>query len=153
MSTVRSDAFDATGVNPVGTNTMAVFSGDKISYFQAEVDQETAGKMLFLQFYKDVVNGGNIDAIDNYVAENMIDHQPVPPGTPRGLAGVKWYFKMVHEAFPDLHGTPSLILADGDKVLIYATWQGTNKGRFMGKAPTNKKSTWGVVDVIRLVDG
>jgi predicted ester cyclase len=153
MSTVRSDAFDAMGVNPLQTNTMAVFAGDKIRYFQAGLDEETAGKMLFLQFYKDVVNGRNIDAIDKYVAENMIDHQTVPPGTPRGLAGVKWYFKMIHEAYPDLHGTPSLVLADGDKVFIYATWQGTNKGRFMGKAPTNKKSSWGVVDVIRLVDG
>jgi|WetSurMetagenome_2_1015567.scaffolds.fasta_scaffold17912_4 predicted ester cyclase len=153
MSTVRSDAYAAMGVNPLKVNTMAVFAGDKIHYFQANLDEETAGKMRFLQFYNDVVNGGNIDAIDKYVAMDMIDHQAVPPGTPKGLAGVKWYFKMIHEAFPDLHGTPSLVLADGDKVLIYATWEGTNKGRFMGKSATNKKTSWGVVDIIRLVDG
>jgi len=153
MSTVRSDAFAAMSINPLKVNTMAVFAGDKIRYFQANLDQETAGKMLFLRFYNDVVNGGNIDAIDKYVAEDMIERQALPPGTPKGLAGVKWYFKMIREAFPDLHGTPSLVLADGDKVFIYATWEGTNKGRFMGKPATNKKTKWGVVDVIRLVDG
>ena len=114
MSTVRSDAFAAMGVNPLEVNTMAIFSGDKIHYFQANLDEETAGKMLFLRFYNEVVNGGNIDAIDKYVANDMIDHQPGPPGTPKGLAGVKWYFKMIHEAFPDLHGTPSLV--DGKAV-------------------------------------
>jgi predicted ester cyclase len=153
MSTVRSDAFAAMGLNPIRVNTMAVFAGDKVHYFQANLDEETAGKLLFLQFYKDVVNGNNIEAIDKFVAEGMIDHQAGPPGSPSGLAGVKWYFKAVHDAYPDLHGTPSLILADGDKVFVYATWEGTNRGKFMGKPATNKKSTWGVVDVIRLVDG
>jgi predicted ester cyclase len=153
MSNVRSDAFAAMGINPIQVNTMAVFAGDKIQYFEANLDEETAGKMLFLRFYNEVVNGGDIDAIDKYVAVDLIERQALPPGTPKGLAGVKWYFKMIREAFPDLHGTPSLILADGDKVFIYATWEGTNKGRFMGKPATNKKISWGVVDVIRLVDG
>jgi len=153
MSTVRSDAFAVMGVNPLQVNTMAVFAGDKVHYFEANLDEETAGKMLFLRFYNDVVNGGNINAIDKYVAEDLIEHQVLPPGASKGLAGVKWYFKMIHEAYPDLHGTPSLVLADGDKVFVYATWEGTNKGRFMGKSPTNKRTSWGVVDVIRIVDG
>ena len=132
---------------------MAVYAGDKIRYFEADLDQESAGKMRFLQFYGEVVNGGNIDAIDNYITEDMIEHQPLPPGTPKGAAGVKAYFKMIREAYPDLHGTPTMILADGDKVLIYATWEGTNKGKFMGKPASNKKVSWGVGDIIRLVNG
>jgi predicted ester cyclase len=153
MSTVQSGAFAAMGINPIKVNTFAVFAGEKVHYFRADLDQETAGKMRFLQFYGEVVNGGNIDAIDNYVTDDMVEHQSLPPGTPKGAAGVKAYFKMVHEAYPDLHGTPTLILADGDKVFIYATWEGTNKGKFMGKPASNKKDTWGVVDVIRLVNG
>ncbi len=153
MSTIHSSAFAAMGVNPIRTNTMAVFAGDKIRYFQADLDQESAGKMRFLQFYGEIVNRGNLDAIDNYITEDMIEHQAVPPGTPPGREGVKAYFKMIREAYPDLHGTPTLILADDDKVLVYATWEGTNKGKFMGKPATNKKTSWGEVDVIRLVNG
>lgn len=153
MSTVSSNSFAAMGVDPIKVNTMAVFAGEKLHYFQAALDQETAGKMRFVQFYAEVVNGGNIEAIDNYVTEDLIEHGIVPPGTPKGREGVKAYFKMVRAAYPDLHATPSLILADGDKVFVYATWEGTNKGKFMGKPASNKKVSWGVADVIRLVNG
>jgi steroid delta-isomerase-like uncharacterized protein len=132
---------------------MAVFAGDKVRYFSATLGSETAGKMRFLQFYAEVVNGGDIDAIDKYVAEDMIENQPLPPGTPKGRAGVKAFFKMIREAFPDLHGTPSLILADGEFVVVAAKWEGTNKGPFMGKPATNKPLSWTLVDIIRLVDG
>ena len=152
-STIHSDLFASMGVDPMKVNTMAVFAGDKLRYLQGAFDNETSGKMRFMRFYAEVVNGGNIDAIDNYIAADMIEHQPLPPGMPRGRDGVKAYFKMIHEAYPDMHGTPSLVLADGDKVFVYATWEGTNKGKFMGKPATNKKVSWGVADVIRLVDG
>jgi predicted ester cyclase len=66
---------------------------------------------------------------------------------------VKAYFKMVREAYPDLHATPTLLLAEGNLVFVAATWEGTNKGRFMGKPATNKKTSWPVADVIRIVDG
>lgn len=153
MSTVRSDAFASMGVNPIKTNTMAVFAGDKVRYFSAALDNESAGKMLFLGFYAEVVNGGNIEAIDKYVTEDMIENQVLPPGTPTGRAGVKGFFKMIHGAFPDLHATPTLILADGEYVTVTAKWEGTNKGPFMGKPATNKPLSWTLVDIIRLVDG
>jgi len=153
ISSVRSDAFAAMGVNPIRSNTMAVFSGDKIRYFQAVLDKETAEKMRFVQFYAEVINGGNTEAIDKYVAPDMVEHAPVPPGAPKGLDGVKGYFKMIREAFPDLHAKPFLILADGDNVSVSATWEGTNKGKFMGKPASNRKMSWTVTDIIRLVDG
>ncbi len=153
ISSVHSDAFAAMGVNPIKSNTMAVFSGDKIRYFQSTLDRETAGKMRFIQFYAEVVNGGNTDAIDKFVAADMVEHQLVPPGAPNGPEGVKAYFKMIREAFPDLHATPFLVLADGDVVSVSATWEGTNKGKFMGKPASNKKLSWTVTDIIRLVDG
>ena len=153
MSTVRSDAFGKLGVNPIKTNTYAVFSGNKVVRFMATFDRETANKMRFIQFYADVVNGGKIDAIDNYVADDFTEHQPLPPGVPKGRDGVKAFFKMAHEAFPDLHGTPTLVMADGDMVLVWGTWDGTNKGKFMGQPATNKSMTWQVADVVRIVDG
>jgi predicted SnoaL-like aldol condensation-catalyzing enzyme len=153
MSTVHSDAFASMGLNPIKTNTMAVFDGNKVRYFEAAFDRETSGKLRFLQFYADVINGGNDDAIDNYLAPDFVEHQQLPPGTPTGREGVKSFFRMVHQAFPDLHGTPVLVMADGDLVLIWARWEGTDKGKFMGQPPTNKKLSWTVADVVRIVDG
>jgi steroid delta-isomerase-like uncharacterized protein len=153
MSTVHSEMFAKMGINPIRTNTMAIFAGDKVRDFSAVLNGESTGKMKFLQFYADVVNGGDVEAVDKYLAEDIIENQPLPPGVPKGRAGVKAFFKMIREAFPDLHGTPSLVLADGDYVVVTAKWEGTNKGSFMGKPATNKSLSWTVVDIIRLADG
>jgi len=53
-------------VNPIISNTMAVFSGDKIRLLPEHACQGIAGKMRFIQFYAEVVNGGNSDAVDKY---------------------------------------------------------------------------------------
>jgi steroid delta-isomerase-like uncharacterized protein len=153
MSTVHSDAYEKMGLNPMKLTATAVFSGDKLKYFNPQMTQETAGKMRFLQFYADVVNGGNVDAVDKYVAEDFVEHQPLPPGAPKGREGVRAFFKALHESFADFHGTPTLVMGDGENVLIFAEWTGTFEKAFMGIPPNHKKMTWTVADVVRVVDG
>lgn len=153
MSVARSDAFASMGINPMGINATAVFANGKLRFFSPEPNQQSVGKLRFAQFYAEVVNGGSVDAIDKFVAEDMTEHSAVPPSMPKGRAGVKAYFTMIREAFPDLHAKPTLFLADGDYVLVAATWSGTNKGKFMGKPASNKMLSWSVADVIRLVNG
>jgi steroid delta-isomerase-like uncharacterized protein len=140
-------------VNPIRTNTFGVFRGDKLMYFSASLDQGTEGKMLFLQFAEVVINGKNLDAIDKFLAPGFVEHAFTPPGSPTGREGVRAFFKMMFEAYPDLHVTPLVVIGDGDKVLYSATWEGTNKGGFMGKPATNKKFSWTGGDVIRIADG
>ncbi len=152
-STVHSDAFARMGLNPMKLNTMAVFSGDKVRYFASAPTQETANKMRFLQFYAVVINGRQIDSIDDFLADDFVDHGFGPPNFPKGKAGVKVFFKMISEAFPDLHVTPNLTLDDGEYAFIAATWEGTNKGKFMGMPATNKAMTWTGGDVVRIVNG
>jgi predicted ester cyclase len=153
MSTINANAFTAMGVSQVKANTFAVFAGDKVRYFEGALDRETAGKMAMLKFYAEVINGGNVDAVEKYVAADMVEHVPLPPGAPTGVEGVKGYFKMTREAFPDLHATPTVVMAEGDLVTVAATFEGTNKGKFMGKPATNKKIMWTGSDIIRLVNG
>jgi predicted ester cyclase len=109
--------------------------------------------MLFSQFNEEVVNGNNIAAIDKYISPDFVEHEILPPGTPAGRDGVKAFFTMLHEAFPDLHSTPLVVMGDGDKVLFASKWEGTNTGKFMGKPATHKKFSWTVADVIRLANG
>lgn len=153
MSVIHASGFAAMGLSTAKANTFAVFTGDKVRYFEAGLDGETAGKMAMIQFYAEVINGGNIDAVEKYVAADMVEHQPLPPGAPTGVEGVKGYFKSVHESFPDIHATVNLVMAEGDLVTVAATFEGTNKGKFMGKPASNKKYTWTGSDIIRLKDG
>jgi len=65
---------------------------------------------------------------------------------------VKAYFKMIREAYPDLHGTPTMILADGTK--FSSTPPGKDQqGKVHGKACVKQESFLGVGDIIRLVNG
>lgn len=56
-------------------------------------------------------------------------------------------------AFPDLHFTLEDLLAEGDRVVFRATMRGTHGGVFGGIAPTNKRVTVAVLDVVYVEDG
>ncbi len=152
-STMTSQNFGRMGVNPVGTNDMAVFSGNKIKYFATEFDQSTKNKLALVNFYKEIVNSGHIDSMEKYIAPDYVERSVIPPDFPQGIAGVKTYFQMIRAAFPDLHGTPTLVMADGDYALVVGTWTGTNKGKFFGRPASNKPMTWTVSDVVRISNG
>ena len=152
-STVWSDAFAGTGVYPVGVKTTAIFSGDKIKSFSSAFDKQTVGKMKFRDFFKEVVDGGRIDAIDKFLSVDFTEHEEMPPGSPSGREGVKAWFTMLKDAFPDIHVTPKMFVADRDIVVAYATWEGTNTGKFMGKTPTKKKVSFDGVDMVRMANG
>jgi predicted ester cyclase len=99
------------------------------------------------------VNQGNLDALDNIVAPDFKDHQPLPPGLPSGLAGLKAFFAAQRTAFPDLKITINDITADGDKVWDRLTVRATNTGAFMGMPPTGKQVTVEVLDITRFAGG
>jgi predicted ester cyclase len=99
------------------------------------------------------VNKGNIDVLDDILASDYKDHQPLPPGLPSGLAGLKAFFAAQRAAFPDLTATVADIAADGDKVWDRLTVRGTNTGPFMGMPPTGKPVTIEVYDISRFASG
>ncbi|MGH7601513.1 MAG: ester cyclase, partial [bacterium] len=60
---------------------------------------------------------------------------------------------MFRTAFPDLQVTVEDIIAKGDKVWVYTTMRGTNKGEFMGMPATGKKIEVKGIDIVRFVNG
>jgi predicted SnoaL-like aldol condensation-catalyzing enzyme len=60
-------------------------------------------KRLVRRFY-DEIDKGNLDAVDEMVAEDYLDHNPPPfPGLKKGREGLKQAFKMFWEATPGYH--------------------------------------------------
>jgi len=61
-------------------------------------------KALVRKFYAEI-DKGNIDAIDELVAEDYVDHNPPPfPGLAKGREGLKQAFKIFgkrHPAYAD----------------------------------------------------
>ena len=100
----------------------------------------------------EAINQKNLDALDEVVASDMTDHDPVPGQAP-GLEGVKQYFSSLHAAFPDVQMDVEEMIAEGDKVVARVSVSGTHQGEFMGIAPTGNRVTITGIDILRVADG
>ena len=90
----------------------------------AEQDRATANKALVLEFWERVFIAGDIDAADEYMHPDYIQHNPKVPG---GLEGFKMYFKKLGERTRRMgakeHHEISHVVAEGDFVVVF----GSNK--------------------------
>ncbi len=109
-------------------------------------------KALNRRFVEEVINQGNIEAIDELIDPGVVDHA-VPAGFPTGREGAKQFFAMMRSAFPDLHLTIEDMIAEGDKVVMRSTWSGTHQGEFMGIPATGRRVTVSAIDISRVADG
>jgi predicted ester cyclase len=96
--------------------------------------------------------GGDTAVIDEVVADDVIDHQPLP-GQPAGRAGIHYASSVYRTGFPDLTTTVGLQLAHGDLVFQQGSANGTNTGPLMGLLATGRPATIAWMDLYRVVDG
>jgi steroid delta-isomerase-like uncharacterized protein len=101
---------------------------------------------------EEVQSKGRFDIFEQLFADDFVDHTPQPNMTP-DKAGVRKLYSYLREAFPDFHAKIHWQLADGDRVITYKTYYGTDKGDFLGIAPTHRKIHFETVDVMRVRDG
>ncbi len=109
-------------------------------------------KALNRRFVEEVINEGNLDAIDELLDPGVVDHA-APPGFPTGREGAKQFAAMMRSAFPDLHLTIEDMIAEGDKVVMRSTWSGTHQGEFMWIPATGRRVTVSAIDISRVADG
>ena len=104
------------------------------------------------RFVEEFFNKGNLNAADEYLAANFVDHNPFPGQAP-GLEGLKQGFSAFRQSFPDLHMTIDDLFAAGDKVVMRVTMKGTHKGSFMNMPPTGKQFNMEGMDIVRISGG
>jgi steroid delta-isomerase-like uncharacterized protein len=109
-------------------------------------------KALARRFVAEVMNAGNLEAADQFIAPNLVVHNPVPGQAP-GREGCKQTLATLRNAFPDLHFTIEDLLADGDKVMIRSTYRGTHRGELLGFPPTGEPVAVMGIDLLRIADG
>ncbi len=105
-------------------------------------------RAIFEKFIE-AYNKHNLDLLDNLISVDYVD--PEYPEM-KGLDGLKQMMTMAFMAFPDYNETIEDIISEGDKIWILLRYSGTNKGAFMGLAPTGKQVTSLVVDMYRIKD-
>lgn len=109
-------------------------------------------KALLRRFYEELWSQGDLGAIPELVAEDFVDHHPLPDALP-GREGLAALITTWRRAFPDMSETCEDLIAEGDKVVGRFTMRGTHKGEFMGVPPTGKRVTMSGIDILRVAGG
>lgn len=100
----------------------------------------------------DAISRGDLASLENLVAPDVVDHNPIPDQAP-GFEGFKQWLASARTSFPDLDGTVEDVIAEGDRVAARVTWRGTHRGEFVGVPPTNKPIEMSAYHHVRFADG
>ena len=98
-------------------------------------------KAIVRRFIEEVWNNGNLDAIDELISEDHVNHDPAQAGSPGGREGMRAFVQMYRTAYPDTHIEVGEMIAEGDLVAGPWTATGTHRGELMGIPPTGKSIT------------
>ncbi len=99
---------------------------------------EETNKALLRRFVEELVNQGNMAVAPELVAPDFLELDPFPGQAP-GRAGLIESIERLRTAFPDLVWRIEEMVAEGEKVASLHTWSGTQRGEFLGIAPTGKR--------------
>jgi steroid delta-isomerase-like uncharacterized protein len=105
-------------------------------------------KALVRRWIEEGFNKQGVKVIDDLFVEDFIVN-----GRKIGREGLRQSMNRHLTAFPDLHVMIAEIIAEGDKVVIWYTVQGTHKGEFDGVPPTGKQVDWFGADLFRIAGG
>jgi predicted ester cyclase len=98
-------------------------------------------KDLVRRYYDQVINGGNLDAVGDYFADE------------RTAAGVRKGCFYFFQGFPDLHCSLDEFIAEGDRVFLRSTMTGTHDGEFQGIPATGHHIAIESAEIFRIADG
>jgi steroid delta-isomerase-like uncharacterized protein len=111
-----------------------------------------ANKALVRRFYEEI-DKGNLEALDELVAEDYLDHSPPPfPGLVPGREGLKQAFRMFWEATPGYHRIEDQI-AEGDKVVTRLTAYGKHEEDLPGAPRTGNDLKMTAIAIHRIENG
>lgn len=109
-------------------------------------------KELQRRFTNQVFNEGNLDVIDELIAEEYVGHNPGGEEI-QGREEFKEFVRMYRAAFPDLEVTTEDIFAEGNKTVTRYTLTGTHEGELMGIPPTGETVEIETMGISRWEDG
>ncbi len=94
----------------------------------------------------------DLETLDRYFAPDVVSHD-MPPGYPRGIEGVRQFFRTFQEAMPDVQVRVEEVVVEGDRAAVATTIEGTHTGQLMGKAPTGRRVSVRGIDMVRVAEG
>ncbi len=96
---------------------------------------------------------GGLGLVDELAAPDITVAYPLLPEELHSAEAFKQVLAQVHSAFPDLALAADEPIAEGDRVAVRWTLQGTQRGELLGIPATGKAVRWSGISIYRLVGG
>lgn len=135
------------GMVPAGADSLA-----KPGVMDPSCRGHEKNRITYLTELEMVVNGGQMQLVDELIAPEYINHS-APPGSPQGPEAIRSYLKLLKGAFPDRKVKNEMLLCAGDYVIVRSTVTGTSTGPYFGRPPTGKKFIVQGTDIYLIRDG
>ena len=110
-----------------------------------------ANKEVVRRYWYELWNDKRGEILPEIAVEPVILH--FPPGQAHQPPNLTKWFETALVAFPDVHFTLNLEMADGDLVATHWNYVATNTGPFLGRPATGKRITDTGIDIFRIRDG
>ena len=118
----------------------------------SNIKTSETNKAVTKRFTEEFKNKHIMGTIDELFSPRASLHLPIG-AKPVGPDGQKDIGRTIFAAFPDVHVTIDLVVAEGNFVTERHTARATHKGEFMGIPATGKKIYWTENHFYRLEDG
>jgi steroid delta-isomerase-like uncharacterized protein len=110
-------------------------------------------KELVRRLYEEAFNDGDLELVDELVADDVVTHNPIILDAPTGPDSIRGGLEMIRKAFPDFHVEVVDLIAEGDRVAAFLTMSGTNEGDYRRGGATRKRGTMRAFFIWRIADG
>lgn len=135
------------------SHTASVKSKHKMGKVSQTETSTEKNKLVVRRFNKEVIEEGNIKIFKELMDTAFVNHS-APIGADNGPAGmINTFNNLLRPALPDLKVTIYEQVAEGDLVTTRKNISGTHRGTLMGLAPTGRKVSIDVIDIVRIKNG
>lgn len=105
------------------------------------------------RYFAEIVTKGNLAAIPDFVAPNIIFRGPYTSEPIHGIKGFTELIAMLQAAFDDFQITVDEMVVEGDTVATRWAASGVHRGEFMGTGPSGEPFRFTGTSFYRVVDG
>jgi steroid delta-isomerase-like uncharacterized protein len=109
-------------------------------------------KAIARRFAEEILNEKKLERADEIMAQDYIDHGAMPEQAP-GLQGFKSKVSMWVGAAPDLRVRMGDMFAEGDRVAVRWSAEGTQSGNLMGIPASGKHFRFNGMSIFRIAAG
>lgn len=114
---------------------------------------EVANKDVVRKYPREIISKGNLDLIDEIIADEYVQHNSAISEDFHGPDAVRENVSRLRAGFSDITCGVEDLIADGNKVVRRDRATGTHDGEYMGIEPTGKEIVVEGIHLHRLENG